>query len=102
VCRQAGECVLLNGSEVLHRVTAVQKAWEPRLSLDIALQPANPLRADRTSLEVFAQYDGRESAAHEYLQMKAHMYRHGLLEMARLTGPADADTDGGTRLCAIV
>lgn len=99
--RGAGECAVLNGSEVLHRVTAVRTAREPRLSLGIGLQPANPFRADKTSLAVFSKYDGRESAAHEYFQMKAQMMGYGLMELARLTPAGRAGSDGGAALRAI-
>uniref|UniRef100_A0A0G4GFW5 Fe2OG dioxygenase domain-containing protein n=1 Tax=Chromera velia CCMP2878 TaxID=1169474 RepID=A0A0G4GFW5_9ALVE len=84
----AGKCVLAQGSEAVHRVTSVISAKEPRLSFGIGLQPANPFRADKTSLTTFAGYDGWPTACLEFYRMKAHALGAALSALAVLPPPS--------------
>ena len=41
---RAGYCIFVQGSEMVHRVRKVESAKEPRLSLIMSFQPANPFQ----------------------------------------------------------
>jgi hypothetical protein len=84
-----GAAVLVQGAEMVHRVTKVQAGKEARYSLVMAFQPANPFHPDKTSMDTFERYDG-PIAAYEFYRMKAHALGHSLAELARLT-PMDTE-----------
>ena len=48
---RSGNCIFVQGSEMVHRVTRVISAAEPRLSLVMAFQPANVFQPDKSVLD---------------------------------------------------
>uniref|UniRef100_A0A7S4EZ57 Fe2OG dioxygenase domain-containing protein n=1 Tax=Chrysotila carterae TaxID=13221 RepID=A0A7S4EZ57_CHRCT len=80
---RAGRCILAQGSEVLHRVTRVRKALEPRMSIVMAFQPANPFQPDKTVLDTWERFDVTlGSAAFEFFRLKAHNMGGALMHLA--------------------
>ena len=96
-----GSCILVQGTEILHRVTPVEGASEPRMALGIGLMPANPWRWDKTNMDTFARYDGLEVASYEFYRMKAHALGHALVSLAETTPTSTARTDQAARLRAV-
>jgi hypothetical protein len=92
---QAGHCILVQGSEVFHRVTRVKSAKEPRLSFVMSFQPANPFQPDKTSLDTFERFDegsslntgGGGSTAYEFYRLKAQTMGSALHALAALDPP---------------
>ena len=100
--RTPGSCILVQGTEILHRVTPVEsRASEPRMALGIGLMPANPWRWDKTNVDTFARYDGLEVASYEFYRMKAHALGHALVSLAATTPTSTARTEQAARLRAI-
>lgn len=83
--QEAGKCILVQGSEIVHRVTPVVEspAGEPRIALGLGLVPASPFRWDKTTLDTFARYDGLTVASFEFFRLKAHALGHALTELSR-------------------
>lgn len=74
-----GYCILVQGSEILHHVTRVEKAKEDRLSFIMAFQPANCFRPDKTVLDTWKRFDAVDKTApYEYARLKAHKLSHAL------------------------
>eukprot|EP00465_Bigelowiella_longifila_P008765 CAMPEP_0185271764 /NCGR_PEP_ID=MMETSP1359-20130426/45579_1 /TAXON_ID=552665 /ORGANISM="Bigelowiella longifila, Strain CCMP242" /LENGTH=129 /DNA_ID=CAMNT_0027863825 /DNA_START=114 /DNA_END=503 /DNA_ORIENTATION=+ len=68
---------------MVHRVTRVQKAKEPRLSLVMAFQPSNPFQPDKTVLDTWMRFDAETgSAPFEFFRTKAHMMGSALHHLA--------------------
>ena len=58
---------------MVHRVTRVESAAEPRMSLVMAFQPANPFQPDKTVLDTWERFDVTlGSAPYEFFRLKAH------------------------------
>lgn len=69
----AGVSILAQGSEVVHHVTQVKWAYEPRLSLVMAFEPKNPFQPDKTVLDTWERFDAATgSAPWEFFRAKAH------------------------------
>merc|ERR1719262_689842 len=69
---KSGACILVQGSEMVHRVTAVKKSKEPRLSLIMTLQPASPFQPDKTALDTLKRFDDVDGTApFEFFRLKA-------------------------------
>lgn len=83
--QEPGNCILVQGSEIVHRVTPVVESptGEPRIALGLGLVPASPFRWDKTNLDTFAKYDGLTAASFEFFRLKAHALGHALTELAR-------------------
>ena len=65
-------CTYYYLSEVVHRVTRVTSALEPRMSLIMAFQPANPFQPDKTVLDTWERFDMQlGSAPYEFYRLKA-------------------------------
>ena len=65
-------CTYYYLSEVVHRVTRVTSALEPRMSLIMAFQPANPFQPDKTVLDTWERFDVQlGSAPYEFYRLKA-------------------------------
>jgi len=78
-----GWCIFVQGSEMVHRVTRVQKAKEPRLSFIMAFQPSNPFQPDKTVLDTWMRFDAEiGSAPFEFFRTKAHMMGSALHHLA--------------------
>ena len=77
---RAGRCIFVQGSEVVHRVTRVASALEPRMSLVMAFQPANPFQPDKTVLDTWERFDAQlGSAPFEFYRLKAHTVNEAVL-----------------------
>jgi len=78
-----GWCIFVQGSEMVHRVTRVQKAKEPRLSFIMAFQPSNPFQPDKTVLDTWMRFDAEiGSAPFEFFRTKAHTMGSALHHLA--------------------
>lgn len=93
----AGCCILVQGSEMMHRVRHVEWAREPRMSLILSLQPANPFQPDKSVVDTWRNFDANwGSADFEMYRLKAQTMGSALHEMARLEKP----TRDGAKLAA--
>jgi len=74
---ESGNCVFVQGSEILHHVTAVQWAKESRLSFVMAFQPGNVFQPDKTVLDTWKRFDhSTGTAPYEYFRLKAWKLSH--------------------------
>lgn len=88
----AGYCILVQGSEMVHRVRHVEWAKEPRMSLILSLQPSNPFQPDKNVLDTWRRFDANvQSADFETYRLKAQRMGSALHSMARHEQPT---TDG--------
>lgn len=73
---QSGACILIQGSEVLHRVTRVLAARENRISLVMSLQPANVFHPDKTIFHTWDSIFDKAlgTAPFEYFRMQVCIY----------------------------
>ena len=72
-------------------MTRVIEAAEPRLSLVMAFQPANPFQPDKTVLDTWERFDVTlGTAPYEYYRLKAQTMGNALLHLAR-SQPATRD-----------
>jgi len=77
--KEAGYSILVQGSEIVHHVTAVKSAREERLSLVMAFQPANVFQPDKTVLDTWTRFDIKDrTAPFEYARTKAWKLSHAL------------------------
>lgn len=77
--KEAGYSILVQGSEILHHVTAVKSAREQRISLVMAFQPANVFQPDKTVLDTWKRFDIKDSTApFEYARSKVWKLSHAL------------------------
>ena len=81
---RSGNCIFVQGSEMVHRVTRVISAAEPRLSLVMAFQPANAFQPDKTVLDTWRNFDKVDGTAdYEYFRVKAHMMSGALRSLVQ-------------------
>lgn len=99
---RAGNCIFVQGSEMVHRVTRVVSAKEPRLSLVMAFQPANAFQPDKTVLDTWRRFDIVENSAdYEYFRTKAHMMSGALRSLVETEEPTRDGAKLARRLRAI-
>jgi hypothetical protein len=85
---RSGRCIFVQGSEMVHRVTRVASAPEPRMSLVMAFQPANPFQPDKTVLDTWERFDVVVgSAPYEFFRLKAHTMGSALRHLAANEAP---------------
>jgi len=94
---ESGNCVFVQGSEILHHVTPVRYAKEDRLSFVMAFQPSNAFQPDKTVLDTWKRFDHNTgSAPYEYFRLKAWKLSHILksyVEQTPFTRDADSMTE---------
>lgn len=108
----AGHCVLMQGSQILHRVSPVIEADQPRISVVTSFMSRNVFDADSTRYHTFAHQDPAavapvEFARHQawrvrgvmdYLIEKAEFGKHGPEELAEVLNDAAASLLKSARL----
>lgn len=76
---ESGNCVFVQGSEILHHVTAVEYAKEERVSFVMAFQPSNVFQPDKTVLDTWQRFDYKTGTAQfEYFRLKSWKLSHVL------------------------
>ncbi len=81
---ESGNCVFVQGSEILHHVTTVEHAKEDRLSFVMAFQPSNVFQPDKTVLDTWKRFDYKTGTApYEYFRLKSWKLGHILKHYAQ-------------------
>ncbi|KAL0478000.1 hypothetical protein AKO1_005356 [Acrasis kona] len=67
----AGYAIFMQGAKILHRVTAVKSAKEPRISMVNSYMRTNVFGADNTKFSMFEEIDPKHVAAVEFARQKS-------------------------------
>jgi hypothetical protein len=69
--QKQGYCLFMQGSEIVHHVTAVKKAVEPRITMVNSYMPANCFADDRTVYKTFLELGKEKESILEFARGRA-------------------------------